>query len=502
MPHSVEYVIIQAGGKGTRLKQLTANKPKAIVSVNNLPIIFHLFRKFSDKKFIIIGDYLKEVMDRYLQVFCDVEYITVGTDGNSGTCSGIHNALSIIPPNTGFMLIWSDLILGNDFDVPTLDKTDYIGISGTFPCRWSYRNDLFIEEKSFNDGVAGLFIFSDKSKLTDVPESGEFVKWLQSKNMIFDRKILGSSAEYGLIESIAPAKSGKCRPFNSMKIVDGKLIKEGIDEQGKKLAVREKNWYKHVSNLNIPIPKIYSFEPFTLEIIEGKNIFEYTDLTLSEKEKILEKIAKALETLHSYNSTYPDRISMKKAYFDKTVDRLNKVRNLIPFANDPYLTINGKLCKNVFFHLEELRKKVYEIPCEKFCLIHGDCTFSNMMLKFGKEPVFIDPRGYFGNCEIIGDPSYDWAKLYYSLSGDYDQFNLGRFKLDIDDNGVKLEIQSNGWKKLEDKFISLLPKGISIETIRFIHSLIWLSLTTYAWNDYDSICGAFYNGIYYLEDIL
>ena len=125
-----------------------------------------------------------------------------------------------------------------------------------------------------------------------------------------------------------------------------------------------------------------------------------------------------------------------------------------------------------------------------------------MMLRNGTEPVFIDPRGYFGNCEIIGDPNYDWAKLYYSLCGDYDQFNLGRFKLDIKENEVSLNIQSNGWKELENKFISLLPQNISIETIRFIHSLIWLSLTTYAWNDYDSICGAFYNGIYYLEDIL
>ena len=33
----VEYIIIQAGGKGTRLKKLTQNKPKGIVPVNNLP---------------------------------------------------------------------------------------------------------------------------------------------------------------------------------------------------------------------------------------------------------------------------------------------------------------------------------------------------------------------------------------------------------------------------------------------------------------------------------
>ena len=39
---SFDYVVVQAGGKGTRLETLTANKPKALVPVDNLPMIFHL----------------------------------------------------------------------------------------------------------------------------------------------------------------------------------------------------------------------------------------------------------------------------------------------------------------------------------------------------------------------------------------------------------------------------------------------------------------------------
>ena len=55
----LDYIIIQAGGKGTRLGYLTKNKPKALVPVENLPMIFHLFRKYPEKKFIIIADYKK-----------------------------------------------------------------------------------------------------------------------------------------------------------------------------------------------------------------------------------------------------------------------------------------------------------------------------------------------------------------------------------------------------------------------------------------------------------
>lgn len=66
---SFEYVVVQAGGRGSRMGTLTANKPKALVTVDNLPIIFHLFKKYPDKKFIIIGDYKSDVLEKYLSAF-------------------------------------------------------------------------------------------------------------------------------------------------------------------------------------------------------------------------------------------------------------------------------------------------------------------------------------------------------------------------------------------------------------------------------------------------
>ena len=68
----LNYIIVQAGGKGSRMQILTRNKPKALVPVNNLPMIFHLFKKYPDKKFIIIGDYKYDVLERYLLEFSDV----------------------------------------------------------------------------------------------------------------------------------------------------------------------------------------------------------------------------------------------------------------------------------------------------------------------------------------------------------------------------------------------------------------------------------------------
>ena len=57
-------IIIQAGGRGSRLEGLTYNKPKCLVAINNFPIIFHLFKKFPDCEFSIIADYKIEVLEK------------------------------------------------------------------------------------------------------------------------------------------------------------------------------------------------------------------------------------------------------------------------------------------------------------------------------------------------------------------------------------------------------------------------------------------------------
>ena len=55
--NTFKYIVVQAGGRGSRLGYLTDNRPKCLVPVENKPMLFHLFDRYIDKKFIIIGDY-------------------------------------------------------------------------------------------------------------------------------------------------------------------------------------------------------------------------------------------------------------------------------------------------------------------------------------------------------------------------------------------------------------------------------------------------------------
>lgn len=149
---------------------------------------------------------------------------------------------------------------------------------------------------------------------------------------------------------------------------------------------------------------------------------------------------------------------------------------------------------------DEIKARVEKFMPDTFRLIHGDNTFSNLMFdNFKEKVVLIDPRGYFGKTKFYGDADYDWAKLYYSLAGNYDQFNRKNYTLNISKNEVKLSVGSNHWEDVADSIFTMVPE-LNEKKIKFLHALIWISLTTYAWEDYDSICGAFYNGLWHLED--
>jgi len=512
----MDYIIVQAGGKGTRLGYLTKNKPKALVPVENLPMLFYLFKKYPEKKYIIIADYHKEVLREYLAAFAKVKYQVVDANG-SGTCSGVRQALELIPEKQSFMLVWSDLILTTDLELPeeykegNIAKEDYIGISQTFPCRWSYKNNEFVEEASQEYGVAGFFLFTDKNKINTVPQSGELVRWMQSQKMQYKELGLAGTKEFGLLEEYEKLDREKCRPFNKITVEGNVLIKEPVDSQGEALAKRECAWYEKAKKYKIEVlPEIYESNPLKMEYINGKNIYE-CELAYEQKLQVLKQLVSALHHLHEAEQVPADSFSMKEAYFTKTIDRLSKIQDLVPFAREKEIIINGKKCRNIYFYKRELEKKLEQLHCDKFHFIHGDCTFSNLMIRENGAPVLIDPRGYFGFTELYGDVRYDWAKLYYSIVGNYDRFNLKQFELEIGGKlgsrdselpygEVRLSITSNQWEDMEEDFFQLT--GADKDEIKLLHAVIWLSLTTYAWQDYDSVCGAFYNGLYYLEDVL
>ncbi len=391
--------------------------------------------------------------------------------------------------------------MADDFEIP---QGNFVGISKDFECRWSFKDGKFIKEPSKEQGVAGLFIFENKSALKNIPEEGALVGWLSKQNINFKELLLTGTKEIGtLLAYEETCGKPRCRPFNSMEFDGSTVIKRGIDEQGKKIAIDEIAWYKHVQELGYEfIPEIYEYEPLKMKLVQGQNIFEYDCLTTTQKKEMLKKLIEALRQLHKLEPKQPVNLDdVRENYITKTFERIDKVKILIPLADKEFIKINGKNYKNVFFCKDEFTKILENMMPAEFRLIHGDCTFSNLMFDtFDMKAILIDPRGYFGNTKFYGDVDYDWAKLYYSIAGNYDQFNRKKFTLDIQKNEVELAIKPNNWEDMEEFFFEYT--GADKHKIKALHAVIWLSLTTYAWEDYDSICGAFYNGLIKLAEVL
>ena len=87
------------------------------------------------------------------------------------------------------------------------------------------------------------------------------------------------------------------------------------------------------------------------------------------------------------------------------------------------------------------------------------------------------------------------------MKGNYDKFNQKHFDLKLENTEVFLDIESNEYEQLEEYFFENI-KPVDKDKIKLLHAIIWLSLTTYAWDDYDSICGAFYNGTIKLGEVI
>ncbi len=491
-------IIIQAGGLGSRLRELTKSKPKGLVAAHYLPIIFHIFKKYPDDDFIIIGDYKFDVLDRYLSTFAKhVNYILLKSE-KKGNAAGIREALKFVLPDEPFMIMWSDIILSDNFNITDIPSGCQVGVAD-FPCSWSFHEGRLLQKSMPNCGVGGLFILDSKEWLKDIPASGSFTDFLAEEGVPLHPISLRGSVDVGTMEAynkIAPAIN-RSRPYNRLDFRKGSVVKSGLTPEAVKFIEREIVWYEQAGSWGFKaVPRLLASQPLTLEYIRGKNVFLIDDDTAAREEALRKIIAAALK-LHSLGKRPANPFDIYNEYFQKTIKRLAGVVTAIPFGNENVISINGKNCVNVFQKPHLLRDSVLKTLMDtEYVPIHGDCQFTNTMLGNDGQIYFIDPRGYFGESVIFGDARYDWAKIYYSVCGNFDQFNIGNFRLDIGDDSVKYSIGSGGWEKFRDLFLELIPEPQGRpKEIELIHAIIWLSMASHAWEDFDSMCIAFYNGL-------
>lgn len=494
------HIIVQAGGRGSRLRHHTWNKPKCLVSVRGKPLLYHLFDRFPDAHFHIIGDYAFDQLKTYLEINNPKVSYTLQKTDDKGTCSGILAALKNIPKDSKLLLTWSDLIIGSLPDFPDSD-VPVVCTTRAFTCRWTYQNNHTLIEQPGSVGIPGLFYFSKAEYFPDPPVSGEFVKWF-SKNIIeFDTLECNDLEELGDFSTIEDQndRAGFSRFFNEVKIRDDTVSKRAIDSNYLHLIEKEQSWYKSVGDLGFRrIPKIISNSPYVMERIKGQHAYQIKDLSEREKRSVLADYLDSLTYLHDLGTKPSVEDDVRETYIKKTIDRVQSVSKIIPNFDQKSFTINGVKCKNVFSNLEIFEDLFKELNPKFFTPIHGDPTFSNTLVDKNLKVWYIDPRGYFSKPGIWGDPMYDFAKVYYSAIGGYDTFNRRKFKLHVDNETAEVLMEESSFAETgKEIFTDYFSKDIA--KIEVLHGLIWLALSGYAKDDIDSVIGSFYLGLFYLE---
>lgn len=499
----VRYVVVQAGGLGTRLGPNTRNKPKCLVSVDGQPLIYHLFARFPHATFLVIVDHLAEVFERYLAVFPPRVAVRVLRASGTGTAAGMRAAAAALPDREPVLLVWGDLKLGR-LPAVEIGQEPLVGLTAAFPCRWSWpAGGRLVEAPCTREGVMGLFVLPDRTHLAACPEEGEFVRWLAESGRPLAPVRIEEAVEIGTLPALAAhrARSPQARYFNAVTLGADTVEKRARDPDFAPLITAETAWYRAVSALGYPhVPALVRDEPLTLARVRGVHP-DAAELDRRGRQRHLAAILEALARLHGLATRPGAPAACRRMYHDKPLARLAGLRALVPdLVARETLTINGRTCRNVLHpgNADWFASCLGGLVPDRFVPIHGDPTFSNILIDAAEKPWLIDPRGRFDGPSLFGDPRYDWAKLYYSVVGHYDAFNRRAFALHLAPGAVTVEMPPNAWADVADDLAAFL--GADLPAVRRIHASIWLSLSGFVADDYDSIIAAYALGLYHLAE--
>lgn len=113
------YVVIMAGGKGTRISSVASDIPKPMIPIGGKPVLQHQIEKFSEygyKDFILVTGYLREKIKEYFgdgsRFGVKIDYFEETTPlGTAGALPHIKNKLC-----ENFFLLNGDLMMDIDPD--------------------------------------------------------------------------------------------------------------------------------------------------------------------------------------------------------------------------------------------------------------------------------------------------------------------------------------------------------------------------------------------------
>jgi glucose-1-phosphate thymidylyltransferase len=435
----MKVLIIPAAGQATRLRPISNNTSKCMISINGKPIIDYIIKQSKQyyDKIIIVHGKNYDVKDYCTLVYNDLDIEYVEQSRTLGPLHAIYLGLEIVE-DIDKLTIWLGDTIITDY-VPNFDNYELVVGQVNDWSRWCLINHdgrIFDKPEVYPDtnlALAGIYTFNNGQKAKDIityiieelneKHKSEFqissllIRYKNSPDSIIETNEWYDCGDLpSLYESSARLlEKYSTRPDSKVKVDYDK----GTFTKSGDRCTNEVYWYNNINNnIKYFTPRIFSStnNSYEMELLSGitlQDILLYENLTDDNISYLINKCLKSYELafMNNDNPIRDKKLSEQYILFEKTRKRL--------FSYN-YDFINNYDMSKMLDYNESLSFKIGDIKSCQY--IHGDFHAGNIFvcLENGKIK-FIDPRGvdYYNDQTTSGLAVYDLVKFAQSFYGDY-----------------------------------------------------------------------------------
>ncbi len=494
-------VLIASAGLGNRLKGMTKNINKALISVAHKPAISYIIEKFNSNVEIVIavGYKSKSIKDYISIAYPDRKITFVNVDKYEGEGSGLGYSLLQCEKHLQCPFIFSsnDTIVLEDIKPPSFNWMGQTDLEDNSQYRSivSSKNQVSeIKAKNFQGdskayiGLAGIFNYKEfwNSMKNGIHEGSiEIGEAFGLRNLI----PLGISLydftwfDTGNLEKLKNTREhfSHTNNYNILEkeeeaiwFQENKVIKFSVDNNFIKNRVkRAKSLGKFIPNVLSSNENMYAYLKVEGEVFSKsstvtnfkfllnwmKDFWKFNNLSLKE-EKNFYSIC---------DNFYKDKTYKRVKLFFTSLERFDTEEN-----------INGISTPKIFELLDKIDWDYISkgIPVR----FHGDLHFENILInKHSDQPfTLLDWRQDFGGNLEYGDIYYDFAKLNHGLIISHQIIDDNLFNINTNLDHIKFDFHRTQSLIDCEKYFKdwIIEQGYDYKKVQIMTSLIFLNIAT------------------------
>jgi len=492
-------VLIASAGLGNRLKGMTKNINKALVSVAHKPAISYIIEKFPEniELVVAVGYKANSVKDYISLAFPNRKVTFVDVDLFEGDGSGLGYSILKCEEHLQCPFIFSsnDTIVLEEIPLPNYnwmgqadlennseyrsiiseknlvkevkaknfqgDSQAYIGLSGVS----DYKDFWKVMREGINQGSVEIGESYGLKRIIDKGISTHNFTWFDTGNidkLNQTRAFFSKDNEYNILE----------KEEEAIWFQEDKVIKFSIDEDF------IKNRVLRAKSLGHFIPKIISsnINMYAYKIVDGD---VFSKKPNSKSLKYFLNWMKPFWEQKKLNLNQADQFKMvcDRFYKEKTYQRVKLFFTKLE-RFDTEEVINGIQTPKIFelLDLVDWKDIANGIPVR----FHGDLHFENILInKKGDAPfTLLDWRQDFGGMMEYGDIYYDFAKLNHGFIMSHQIVDQNLFSVNTDLDQVNFDFhRKQNLIDCEQYFEEwILNNGYDIGKVKLMTALIFLNI--------------------------